>query len=406
MIPGGLTDMILKKKEIISVPDTLKVEYTRNNPALISEKIRSLLACPVLSGDTVTGILYIDDFKPRQFSEGQKASLRILAGLIGVSIDKNWFIRKNEDQTLRTSGLMEALNEAVVTTDVAGLVTVVNTRAADLLGYSKKHLQGKNIGFLLKNNLWNVIRNELDDRSFVTGYEATLVGSDGGETDVRINGIILRDAAGTSSGYIFTFSSREEETALEHLIEEKKKELEDLRDNLEKKVTERTEALERSNRELEYANQLKGRFIANMSHELRTPLNSILGFSDVLLDKTFGSLTENQERYLRNIHVSGKHLLELINNVLDIAKIEAGKFEMAYETFHAEDIISEVINIMKALAENKFIEIFVAIGEGISTITADKVKLKQILYNLLSNAIKFTPEGGKIHVNVDKDLNS
>jgi signal transduction histidine kinase len=143
-----------------------------------------------------------------------------------------------------------------------------------------------------------------------------------------------------------------------------------------------------------------------MSHELRTPLNSILGFSDVLLDKTFGGLTENQERYLRNIHVSGKHLLELINNVLDIAKIEAGKFEMAYETFHIEDIISEVINIMKSLAENKFVEIFVSLGEGIGTITADKVKLKQVLYNLLSNAIKFTPEGGKINVTVDKEIYS
>jgi diguanylate cyclase (GGDEF)-like protein len=283
------------------------------------------------------------------------------------------------------------------------LISVVNTRAADLLSYSKKHLQGKNIGFLLKDNLWDVIRRKLDDRSFVTGYEATLVGSDGSETDVRINGIILRDAAGTSSGYIFTFSSREEETALKHSIEEKKKELEDLRDNLEKKVLERTGELEKTNRELEYANQLKGRFIANMSHELRTPLNSIIGFSDVLLDYTFGSLTENQERYIRNIYSSGKHLLELINNVLDIAKIEAGKYEMVYETFFIDEIIGEVINIMRSLAESKFIEFVVSMGEGISTVTADRVKLKQMLYNLLSNAIKFTPEGGTVRIRVSKE---
>ena len=403
VIPGGLTDVILKKKEIIAVPDTLKVEYTRNNPALISEKIRSLLACPVISGDTVTGILYIDDFKPRQFSDRQKASLRILAGLIGVSIDKNWFIRKIEDLTLRASSLMEVLSEAVVTTDTAGLITVVNTRAADLLGYSKKHLQGKNFGFLIKDNLWDVIRKELDVRSFVTGYEVTLIGSDGSETDMRINGTLLRDAAGTFSGCLFTLGSREEEKALKRSIEEKKKELEDLRDNLEKKVLERTEELEKANRELEYANQLKGRFIANMSHELRTPLNSIIGFSDVLLDYTFGSLTENQERYIRNIYSSGKHLLELINNVLDIAKIEAGKYEMVYETFFIDEIIGEVINIMRSLAESKFIEFVVSMGEGISTITADRVKLKQILYNLLSNAIKFTPEGGTINISVLKE---
>ena len=140
-----------------------------------------------------------------------------------------------------------------------------------------------------------------------------------------------------------------------------------------------------------------------MSHELRTPLNSILGFSDVLLDRTFGDLTEHQERYMKNIYSSGKHLLELINNVLDIAKIEAGKYEMVYETFSVDDVIGEVINIMKSLAENKFIEIFVSIGEGVSAITADRVKLKQVLYNLLSNAIKFTPEGGMVRVDAAKE---
>ena len=142
-----------------------------------------------------------------------------------------------------------------------------------------------------------------------------------------------------------------------------------------------------------------------MSHELRTPLNSIIGFSDVLLDRTFGGLTENQERYIRNIYSSGKHLLELINNILDIAKIEAGKYEMVYETFLIDDIIGEVINIMRSLAENKFIEFVVSMGEGISTITADRVKLKQILYNLLSNAIKFTPEGGTVKIRVAKEEN-
>ena len=104
-----------------------------------------------------------------------------------------------------------------------GSITVVNTRAADLLGYSKKHLQGKNIGFLLKEDLWDGIRKELDGKSFVTGYEVTLVGSDGGETDMRINGVILRDAAGTSSGYIFTLSSREEEKAL-HTLDRREEE--------------------------------------------------------------------------------------------------------------------------------------------------------------------------------------
>ncbi len=186
-------------------------------------------------------------------------------------------------------------------------------------------------------------------------------------------------------------------------IESKTKEIEELKGYLERKVSLRTEELEKINKELEYANQLKGRFIANMSHELRTPLNSIIGFSDVLLNRTFGDLSENQERYINNIYTSGRHLLELINNILDIAKIESGKFEMIYETFMIADMIDEVMNTVKPLSGNKNIEFYTSISESITSITADKIKLKQIFYNLLSNAIKFTPEGGMVSISVKRE---
>jgi diguanylate cyclase (GGDEF)-like protein/PAS domain S-box-containing protein len=405
VIPGGLTDIILHNKEIVAVPDTLKVDYTRNNPALISEKIRSLLACPIVFQDKVAGILYIDDFKPRQFSERQKASLTLLTGLAGICLEKFELIRKIEGLRLESMNLIEHSNNMICITDPAGLVTVCNEQTDIFLGYPGRYLTGKYIKSFIKDDVWDVMKNELDQKSALDGYEITLIGSGGSEIDARLNAISLKDAEQKPSGFLFFFSSLKEERELKHAIVEKTSELEDLRNNLEKKVTERTEQLEKINRELEYANQLKGRFIANMSHELRTPLNSIIGFSDVLLDRTFGNLTENQERYIKNIYSSGKHLLELINNVLDLAKIEAGKFEMVYETFLVDDIISEVINIMKSLAENKFIEILISIGEGVRTITADRVKLKQILYNLLSNAIKFTPEGGMVRVNVEKEGN-
>jgi diguanylate cyclase (GGDEF)-like protein len=289
IMPGDMRNVILSDKEILSINDTFTSDYTKTNPFLIEEKIRALLACPVLLRDTAAGILVISDSKPRIFTERQKASLNLLAGLIGICLDRIALIEKIETLNLQSMQLMQA-------------------------------------------------------------------------------------------------------------IESKTREIEELKGNLEKKVTVRTEELEKINRELEYANQLKGKFIANMSHELRTPLNSIIGFSDVLLDRTFGDLSENQERYIKNIYTSGKHLLELINNLLDIAKIESGKYEMVYETFLIDDVIDEVVNTMKPLSENKFIEILTSIGDNINTITADRVKLKQILYNLLSNAIKFTPEGGMVKV--------
>jgi signal transduction histidine kinase len=119
------------------------------------------------------------------------------------------------------------------------------------------------------------------------------------------------------------------------------------------------------------------------------------------MEKTFGPLTENQERYIRNIYSAGKHLLELINNVLDIAKIEAGKHEMIYETFRVKDLIGDVLNIMRPFADTKFINMDVQTEEEIDQITGDRVKIKQVLYNLLANAIKFTPEGGKVGLRVD-----
>jgi diguanylate cyclase (GGDEF)-like protein len=197
---------------------------------------------------------------------------------------------------------------------------------------------------------------------------------------------------------IYVLHSLEKEIDLKKALEKKTRELEELNTNLEKKVLQRTDELERTNKELERMNKLKGRFIANISHELRTPLNSILGFSDVLMEKTFGALSDNQERYIKNIHSAGKHLLELINNVLDIAKIEAGKYEMMYETFRVDDLIGDVVNIMRPFADTKFIGLDVQTGEDIDLITGDRVKIKQVLYNLLSNAIKFTPEGGKVGI--------
>jgi diguanylate cyclase (GGDEF)-like protein/PAS domain S-box-containing protein len=405
IISGGLTETVIKNKEIVSINDTLKVNFTRNNPELIRENIRAMLAFPVISKDKVVGILYIDDFKPRQFSEGQKVSLTLLAGLIGISLERHSLVRDIEKLNLKLSTLLEASNDIILIIDSYGMISFFNQRATEVLNYTKDDLTGRSIGSLIKGNLLEAVQKELERKSILTGYEVTIIGFGGREFDAVLNAIVLRDTGGIPSGSIFVIRSLKDERDLRKALEDKTRALEELNENLEKKVIERTEELEKINKELEHTNHLKGKFISNMSHELRTPLNSILGFSDVLLGKTFGDLTQNQERYVRNIYSSGKHLLELINNILDIAKIEAGKYEMVYEIFAVDDMIGEVVNIMKTFAENKFIEIIVSAGEGVGNITADRVKLKQILYNLLSNAIKFTPEGGMVKVDVIKEKN-
>jgi signal transduction histidine kinase len=151
-------------------------------------------------------------------------------------------------------------------------------------------------------------------------------------------------------------------------------------------------------RQLEVASQHKSEFLANMSHELRTPLNAIIGFSEVLSDRMFGELNEKQEEYLKDIHASGQHLLSLINDILDLSKIEAGKMELELSDFDLPMTIDNALMLVRERAARKGIELHRTVDERLGQIQADERKVRQVVLNLLSNAIKFTPEGGRIEV--------
>jgi signal transduction histidine kinase len=155
--------------------------------------------------------------------------------------------------------------------------------------------------------------------------------------------------------------------------------------------------------QLEIANQHKSEFLANMSHELRTPLNAIIGFSEVLLERLFGELNEKQDDYLKDIHSSGRHLLALINEILDLSKVESGRMELEPSTFDLPTAIADALTLVRERALRHGITLGQAVAEGLSEIVADERKFKQILLNLLSNAVKFTPDGGRIDVFAQRD---
>jgi PAS domain S-box-containing protein len=172
------------------------------------------------------------------------------------------------------------------------------------------------------------------------------------------------------------------------------------RKHLEEQLREQNLALEETNRRVEQANRMKSEFLANMSHELRSPLNAIIGFSELLYDGRLGPVSDRQKEILGRVLGSAKHLLQLINDVLDLSKVEAGCWEFHPESLATGKLIHEVTGILGGLAAAKRIQVEIEIQPEVATVVADPGRLKQVLYNYVSNALKFTGEGGRVRVNL------
>ena len=211
-----------------------------------------------------------------------------------------------------------------------------------------------------------------------------------GRTDIR---------ASLETGDEFEELGRSLNRMLRHLFDTQLA-LSSANEDLDRKVDEQAQL----NLHLYEMNQIKSEFLANMSHELRTPLNSIIGFSEVLED--VDTLNDRQKRYVGNIRKSGRLLLELINNILDLAKLESGKMEATPSEFSLSGMAANLCDMVRPLAEKKDIQLVLNANQDMPTVFQDQIKVRQILTNLLSNAIKFTPEGGRINVHVERSIDN
>jgi len=332
-----------------------------------------------------TGRKIAVSFNAAVFRDASGAVQGILAAARDITQQKQIEHELREQQTY-TRGLIESNIDALMTTDPLGIITDVNRQMAEITGRAREDLIGTPFKdyFTDPQRAEDAIRKVLsDDR--VTNYELTLRAKDGKETVVSYNATTFRGADGRLRGVFAAARDITEHKALE--------------EQLRKKNVELVEQYQR----VQEANRLKSEFLANMSHELRTPLNGIIGFAELMHDAKVGPVSADQKEYLGDILTSSKHLLQLINDVLDLAKVEAGKMEFRPESLDVERVLGEVRDVVRTMAAQKRIRIEADIAPGLADIASDIGKLKQVLYNYLSNALKFSPDEGRVMVRVSPE---
>jgi PAS domain S-box-containing protein len=291
--------------------------------------------------------------------------------------------RKQSDQALRASegkyrSLIDHIPDVVWTADLNRDLLYISGNAVKVLGYSAEELLERN------GQLWLDRIHPQDSKQVHQAYQRLFSSGDKFDVEYQIRRkdgqwIWLHDRA-------LTTQPREGIMCADGIF----------LDVTQRRLAET--ALQQTKEAAESANLAKSQFLANMSHELRTPLNAIIGFSEILSDKTFGDLNARQLKYSHNILSSGRHLLQLINDILDLAKVEAGRVELTRHSFAITKALHEVQAIVKTLANKKGLSLEFEVGPNLPLLHADEAKFKQIMYNLLSNAVKFTPDGGRVNV--------
>jgi PAS domain S-box-containing protein len=295
------------------------------------------------------------------------------------------------DQRIRE--LLEAAPDAILQVDESGRIILLNRVAEQMFGYTRDELLGQPVELLIPHDLRarhqahrQAYRRHPTTRAMGIGMTLEGLRRDGTRFPVEIS----LSPSDSEEGFRITAIVRD--VTERRLNEERLRQVQEAY----------TRELELRNREVERANRLKSEFLASMSHELRTPLHTIIGFSELLAEQIQGPLNEKQLRFVNHIHRDSLHLLELINDILDLSKIESGRLELRPEPFVFADVLKESLGTVRAPAAAKSIVIETAVDVP-QAVEADRLRVKQILVNLLSNAVKFTPDGGRVRVEAAVD---
>jgi PAS domain S-box-containing protein len=352
-------------------------ELRRKDSSIVSVEVRTVR---VTHAGTLAVLTETGDSQGKRLGEIQEELDRVIAE------EKQ---ARSEAQTERRfRELLEAAPDAIIEVDREGRIVLLNLVTEKLFGYAREELLGQPIEVLVPESLRHAHVHHRDrywahpaTRPMGSGIALEGRRKDGSLFPVEISLSPVRSEDGLRVTAVIRDTSERKRTE----------------DQVRAMQESYTKELELRNREVERANQLKSEFLASMSHELRTPLHTVIGFAELLGEEIEGPLNEKQKRFIQHIHKDSLHLLELINDVLDLSKIEAGRLKIHRETFDIAAAVEEALTSIQqaAAAKSLVIETDVCVPAGI---LADRLRFRQILYNLLSNAVKFTPERGKIRV--------
>jgi|GEM_PF-3364386 len=396
--------------------------------ACVKEGFLSIAVVPIKYKEKILGVIHFADETEGIFSTDFIEFLEEIGFLIGQAFYdfdiEEQFARSNR----RNKMILDSAGEGIFGIDEESKINFVNPSAMIMTGFSEKDFLGKTLEETVRKNPENRSESRIEDRNIdisMLGAESIMISDEvfwrKDETCFSVEYVvtpIFEDKKIVGAVMIFSDISerRMAETALrlardelENRVKERTSQLESMNENLKAEILERVQMegeLQKAVNAAQAANKAKSAFLANMSHELRTPLNGILGFSDLLKAQFFGPLNEKQIEYVSQIDYAGKHLLAIINDILDISKIDAGSAELQLEEFSAQDFMEATLAMVRVQFKKKEYETEIKCDPNLRTIYADRRKLRQILLNLLSNAGKFTPPKGKISIIAEVDAGS
>jgi PAS domain S-box-containing protein len=365
--------------------DPVELRLTKRSGAAIDVELRT--AAWKDSGGNPKGTLVILANVSRL-----RAAERELATMMTQASEAQTIARADR----RFRELLEAAPDAIIEVDRGGRIVLLNIVTEKLFGYTREELLDRPLEILIPEELRGAhvghraaYWSHPSVRAMGSGLKLYGQRKDGSRFPVEISLSPVKSEDGFRvTAIIRDISEREQ-------VEER---LRTIQETYTHQLADTNRELELRNLEIERANRMKSEFLASMSHELRTPLHTVIGFSELLGEEIEGPLNDKQKRFIGHIHKDSLHLLDLINDILDLSKIEAGHLELHREPFDAASAIEEVLSSVRTQCSAQSIQLTTSVSVP-AALDADRVRFKQVLYNLLSNAVKFTPQGGKIDVN-------